>query len=79
KQYKEALASYDQALNFKPDDAGIFYNKACCYALQGNVALALENLERAIKPNPEKYREMAKTDSYFDTIRDDIQFQVLIQ
>ncbi len=66
-------------MNFKPDDAGIFYNKACCYALQGNVALALENLERAIKPNPEKYREMAKTDSYFDTIRDDIQFQVLIQ
>ncbi|NEQ87921.1 MAG: hypothetical protein F6K26_50510 [Moorea sp. SIO2I5] len=35
-------------------------------------------MQQAITLNPEKYREMAKTDSYFDTIRSDQRFQALI-
>ncbi len=67
--YKEAIASYDQALKLKPDDAQAWYNKACTYALQKNIDLTLENLKQAINLNPE-YREMAKTDSVFDSIKE---------
>ncbi len=76
---EEAIASYDQALKFKPDLHGAFYGKACSYALQGNVEQAIENLQQAIHLSPDKYREMAKTDSDFDSLRDDERFQSLIQ
>jgi tetratricopeptide (TPR) repeat protein len=62
----------------KPDYPDAWYNKACCYALQGNIAQAIANLQQAIILNPDKYREMAKTDSDFDKIREDEQFQALI-
>ncbi len=79
KEYKEAIASYDQALKFKPDYDSAWYNKACSYALQGNIEQAIENLEKAIHLNPDKYQEMAKTDSDFDSLREDERFLVLIQ
>jgi tetratricopeptide (TPR) repeat protein len=76
---EEAIASLDQALKFKPDKHQFWYNKACCYALQGNVEQAIENLQQAINLSPDECREMAKTDSDFDSIRDDERFQSLIQ
>ncbi len=76
---EEAIASYDQALKFKPDYHVAWYNKACYYALQGNIEQAVENLQQAINLNREKYREMAKTDSDFDSIWEDERFQALIQ
>jgi tetratricopeptide (TPR) repeat protein len=63
----------------KSEDTDAFYNKACCYALQGDVEQALENLQQAINLSPDKYREMAKTDSDFDSLREDERFQALIQ
>ncbi|HEY9798504.1 MAG TPA: UPF0175 family protein, partial [Leptolyngbyaceae cyanobacterium] len=75
----QALASYNKALEFKPDYADAFYNKACCYTFQGDVEQAIENLQQAINLSPEKYREMAKTDSDFELIRDSERFQALIQ
>jgi tetratricopeptide (TPR) repeat protein len=76
---EEAIASYDQALQFKPDYPNAFYNKACCYALRGNIEQAIENLQQAINLSPDEYRKMAKTDSDFDSIREDERFQALIQ
>ena len=70
-RYEEAIASYDQAIEFKPDYHQTWYKKACYYALQGNV-------EQAIELNPEKYREMAKSDSDFGNILEDERFQALI-
>lgn len=75
----QALASYNKALEFKPDYADAFYYKACCYALQGDVEQAIENLQQAINLSPEKYREMAKNDPTFDSIREDERFQALVQ
>jgi tetratricopeptide (TPR) repeat protein len=75
---EEAISSYDQALKFQSDSPKAFYNKACCYALQGNLEQAIENLQQAIHLSPDKYREIAKTDSDFDSIRDDERFQALI-
>ncbi|BBC26334.1 tetratricopeptide repeat protein [Pseudanabaena sp. ABRG5-3] len=76
---EEAIAAYDQALQIKPDDPSAYYNKACAYSLQNQIELALENLQKAIQLDPEKYRELAKTDSDFDNIRHDPRFQALIQ
>ncbi len=56
-----------------------WYNKACSYSLQGNIEQAIENLKTAISLNLDKYREMAKTDSDFDAIREDERFQELIK
>ena len=75
---EEAIKSYDKAIKIKPDCENAFYNKACCYALQNNIDQAIENLQIAINLNPEKYLEMAKTDSDFDKIRDFQKFQELI-
>jgi tetratricopeptide (TPR) repeat protein len=77
---EDALASYDKALEFKPDDDdNTFYNKACYYALRSQIEQAIQNLQQAIDLNPDKYREMAKTDSDFDSMRSHPQFQALIQ
>ncbi|OKH55637.1 tetratricopeptide repeat protein [Scytonema sp. HK-05] len=76
---EEAIESFDQALKFKPDKHEAWYNKARCYVVQGNIEQAIENLEKAIHLNPDEYREMAKTDSDFDSIREDERFVALIQ
>ena len=76
---EEAIASYDQAIKIKPDNDSAIYNKSCTYALQCNLDLALDNLGQAILLSLEEYREMAKTDSDFDSIRHDPRFQELIQ
>ncbi|QHG18619.1 tetratricopeptide repeat protein [Nostoc sp. ATCC 53789] len=75
---EEAIASYDQSLKFQPDLHQAWYGKACYYALQGNIEQAVENLQQAINLNREKYQEIAKTDSDFDSIREDERFQALI-
>ncbi|MGK7933909.1 MAG: tetratricopeptide repeat protein [Microcystaceae cyanobacterium] len=74
-ELEEAILSYDKAIEFKPDYHEAYYNKACVYALQNNVTLAVENLQRAINLNG-KCREMANNDSDFDSIRDDEQFKL---
>ena len=73
-RYEEAMQSYNQALEINPDDARSYYGLACCYALQENIELAIENLRHAINLDSQ-YREMAKTDSDFDKIRDKEQFK----
>ncbi|MEG4391910.1 tetratricopeptide repeat protein [Microcoleus sp. BROC3] len=78
-RWEEAIASYDKALEIKPDFDNAFYNKACCYALQSQIDQAIQNLQQAINLNPDEYREMAKTDSDFDSIRSHTRFQSLIQ
>ncbi|MGM3308568.1 tetratricopeptide repeat protein [Anabaena sp. WFMT] len=79
RRYKEALASYNQAISIKSNLHQAYYNKACNYALQDNIELTIENLEKAIQLVPDKYKKLAKTDSDFDKVRDEKRFQVLLQ
>jgi tetratricopeptide (TPR) repeat protein len=75
---EEAIAAYDKALAIKSDKDEALYNKACIYALQQQIDLSLQYLQQAIELKPEYYREMARTDSDFDSIRDNARFQALI-
>ena len=74
----EAMAEWDKVLEIDPNYANAYCNKACYFALQNQVELALENLQRAIELAPERYRESAKTDADFDGIRGDVRFQELL-
>jgi tetratricopeptide (TPR) repeat protein len=74
---EEEIISYNEALKIEPNYPQAWYNKSCAYILQGQTKLALESLEKAISLD-EQYRDMAKTDSDFDTIRNDPAFQALI-
>ena len=76
-RYEEAIASWDKAIEIKPDLDEAWYNQACAYSLLNDIDTAIEKLQEAINLNPE-YKEMAKTDSDFDAIRDDQRFVKII-
>ena len=76
-QYEEAITVCEQVIQEKPAHPIGWYSKACCYALQGNIELAVKNLKWAIDLDS-KYREIAKTDLNFDAIREDKRFQQVI-
>jgi len=78
-RYEEALASCDKALELQPDDESGYYGKACCYALQGDSYMAIENLQQAITLNPHRCHREAKTNPDFDSLRADNRFQALMQ
>jgi tetratricopeptide (TPR) repeat protein len=69
----DAIASFDRALEIDSDYARAYYDKATCYALQGQARRAVESLERAIALNP-RYREEARTDPDFDAIVENQRF-----
>jgi tetratricopeptide (TPR) repeat protein len=73
----DAIKSYDKALEIKSDSANAWYNRAYAYGDLGDVDKAIENLQTAINLDA-KYREMAKTDADFDSIRNDTRFQALL-
>ncbi|HEY9875667.1 MAG TPA: tetratricopeptide repeat protein, partial [Candidatus Obscuribacterales bacterium] len=75
---RDAIASFNKALKLKPDYASAFYNKASCYALRGDVGLALDNLQQAIALNP-RYREEAQSDIAFEELLDDESFRQLVE
>ncbi|MEM1310007.1 MAG: tetratricopeptide repeat protein [Cyanobacteria bacterium P01_H01_bin.153] len=77
-RYEDAISSLNKAIEIKPDKEEAHYDKACYYALLGNPDAALESLQQAINLAPDKYRELATTDTDFDSLRDDPRFQALI-
>jgi len=62
----------------KPDHDDAHYTKACYYELQDNYEGSIDSLQRAIELDA-SYRELAKTDTDFDGIRDNEQFQALVK
>lgn len=77
-RYEEAMTAYDRAIEIKPDYNWSWYNKACCYAVQGNTELAIINLQQAINLDGKECIEWAKTDTDFDSLRKSDRFQELI-
>lgn len=57
-----ALADLTRALELNPQDAAVYYDTACFYALQHDVEAACTWLEKAIALDEEN-RSLARTDS----------------
>jgi tetratricopeptide (TPR) repeat protein len=72
------MANFEKALEINPNHVNAIYKKGYCYARQGKVTLAVNYIEQAIKVNPDKYREVAKTDPDLDCLRKNKRFQALI-
>jgi tetratricopeptide (TPR) repeat protein len=77
KRYDDALNTYDQTIELQQDNSFAWYRRACIYALQNNVEQAIKNLQYAIELKPNQWRELAKTDSNFEQIREHERFQQL--
>jgi len=77
-RYTEALAECEQAINQDPKQESGYYGKACCYALQGEIRQAIDNLQKAIDIAPRRSRREAKQNPDFDSIRDDERFRALM-
>jgi tetratricopeptide (TPR) repeat protein len=77
-RHEEAIASCNQAIAIDPNSPYAFYTKACYYAEQAQVNLAIENLQQAIKLEPDTFSKLAITDSSFDLVRNTEFFQTLI-
>lgn len=78
-RYQDSLASCEKALELQANDESGHYGKACYFALQNDVDLAIKNLQQAINLNPRRCRREAKLNPDFDSIRDNVRFQALLQ
>jgi tetratricopeptide (TPR) repeat protein len=76
-EYEQTIESYTRAIAINANYSSAWYRMACCYAVWDNVDDAVQALQRAIQLNRE-CREIAKTDSDFDGIREDERFKKLI-
>lgn len=76
-RYQEAIEAYNAALKIERNLPEVRYQNAKAYALRGSVNPAIGNLQWAIDLDPQ-YKEIAQTDPAFDYIRNDEQFQQLI-
>jgi non-specific serine/threonine protein kinase len=75
---EEAHATLKRVLELEPNDGLAVYNCSCAYALLGENRLALISLRRAFESGFRTVAHWAKTDSAFDSLRSDVEFQQLI-
>lgn len=68
-QYETAIGCYNKALQLNSDHPEPWYEKARCYAIKQDVDLVIDNLQRAIKANP-NMRKIARQDPDFEIIFD---------
>jgi TolB-like protein/Tfp pilus assembly protein PilF len=75
---EEAHATLKRVFELEPNDGLAVYNCSCAYALLGEKRLALISLRRAFESGFRTIAHWAKTDSAFDSLRNDVEFQQLI-
>ena len=76
-QYDKAHEALMEAHREFPDDPTVLFNLACAESLLGRGGDAIGHLEQSIA-NDESFRELARTDTDFDPIRDDPRFTALV-
>ena len=75
--YAAVVAQGRAVIEANPQYAAPMYNLACCEALSGRTADAIEHLRQALE-RQERLRELAKDDSDLDPIRDEPAFRKLV-
>jgi tetratricopeptide (TPR) repeat protein len=73
-RYAEAADRGKELVVENPGLPNVFYNLACCEALAGRSADAIEHVRQAIELSP-RFREFAQGDSDFAAIRDEPGFK----
>ena len=76
-EYDKAHAVLSEELERYPDDPGLLFNLACAESLLGRPDDAVAHLRTAIDQE-DRFRELARQDSDFDSIRDDPRFSELV-
>ena len=76
-QHEKAKELLTKSLGKYEDNAGILYNLACANALLGETDEAFEHLKAALEGHP-AYKESARDDPDFESIRDDARFADLV-
>ncbi len=77
KDYATALAATKRGLETHPGNAYLLYNVACMEALLGNHEAALTALAEAVA-KWEPFKEMARADDDFASLREDLEFVELV-
>ena len=75
---EEAIATLKRVLELEPNDGLAVYNCACAYALLGEKHAALILLRRAFDNGFRTLGHWAKTDSAFEAMRGDEEFEQLV-
>jgi mannose-6-phosphate isomerase-like protein (cupin superfamily) len=75
-EYAEAADRGRELIDAHPQYPAVAYNVACCESLAGRPADAIEHLRQALAQS-ETLRELAKTDSDLDPIREEPAFKQL--
>jgi tetratricopeptide (TPR) repeat protein len=76
-EYEKAHEALMRIHQDDPKDATVLYNLACAESRLGRTDDALDHLGRSIS-DQERFRELARSDSDFDPIRDDPRFSELV-
>jgi tetratricopeptide (TPR) repeat protein len=76
-QHAKGLEWAERALAIDADDAGVRYNVACLYALEGEKERAITALESAVHSGFANI-EWIRNDPDLDSVREDPRFQVLL-
>jgi len=75
---EEANATLRRVLELEPNDGLAVYNCSCAYALLGEKNASLISLQRAFDSGFRTVAHWAKTDSAFDSLREDEDFRRLL-
>jgi mannose-6-phosphate isomerase-like protein (cupin superfamily) len=76
-EFDKAVETLTKVHETYPDDGGVLYNLACAESQIGRTEDAIEHLRESIE-DQERFREIAKTDTDFDPIRDEPAFKELV-
>ena len=75
---ERAIAEYNNAIELDPGLASAYYNLACAYAMIEDSDAAINWLDKAIEME-ESFRDLAKNDADFDSIRHLPSFQSMLE
>jgi serine/threonine protein kinase len=75
---EEAIATLKRVFELETNDGLALYNCACAYALLAEKQAALISLRRAFDSGFKTVAHWAKTDSAFDSMSNDVEFQQLV-
>lgn len=78
-QYNIAIQYFQKVIDAEPDNTWSYYGIATIYGDQGQAKEAIAYLKKAIALDPQNVKEAARTQSHFDKIRSNADFQALVQ